>query len=68
MSNPTNDRIEELVYEKGYDAGYEDCRSEMEMKIKAVLKAYLYSEGSKSAFDTASQIGKILEGSGVSVG
>jgi hypothetical protein len=28
MSNPTNDRIEEIVREQGYEQGYEDCMKE----------------------------------------
>jgi hypothetical protein len=60
MSNPTNDRIEEIVYEQGYDKGYEDCRSEMEMKVKAVLRTYLFSEKFMSPSQLAEQIGVIL--------
>lgn len=37
MSNPTNDRIEEIVYEQGYDKGYADCESELKLKIKTAL-------------------------------
>jgi len=37
MSNPTNDQVEERVYELGYDKGYEDCESEIRLKIKTAL-------------------------------
>lgn len=60
MSNPTNDQVEERVYELGYDKGYEDCRSELEMKIKAVLRTYLYSEKFTSPSKLAEEIGVIL--------
>jgi len=48
MSNRFNDEILESSYgagyDEGYDDGYENCRSELEMKIKKILRLYLYSE------------------------
>lgn len=68
MSNPYNDQVEEQVYENGYDKGYEDCRSEMDLKIKAVLRVYLYSEKNMSPSQLATEIVRILENKVVSVG
>lgn len=60
MSNPYNDQVEESVYQNGYDKGYEDCRDELSMKIKAVLRTYLYSTKVTSPTELAEQIGVIL--------
>lgn len=46
----------------GYDQGYRDCRNELSMKIKAVLRFYLYSEKITTPTDLAKQIGDILDG------
>ena len=68
MSDPTNDQVEERVYEQGYDKGYEDCRSELEMKIKAVLRLYLYSEKFMSPSKMAEEIGILLDCKVVTLG
>lgn len=68
MSNVFNDEISERAYEVGYDKGYEDCRSELEMKIKALLKTYLYADGYQSPSDLATAIGRELESKSVQIG
>jgi len=68
MSNPYNDQVEQHVYEAGYDAGYEDCRSEMQMKIFAILRLYLYDEKYTSPMDLSKQIYDVLKKKVVEVG
>lgn len=61
MSNIFNDEIEQRAYEIGYDKGYEDCRSEMELKIKAVMKEYMYSEKFSSPWKLNFAICEVLK-------
>lgn len=63
MSNP-NPYVDpaENAFEAGYDKGYQDCRSEMSMKIKAILRCYIYSKKFMSAFELSNQIGNVLDG------
>lgn len=68
MSDLYNDQIEERVYEIGYDKGYEDCRSEIEMKLNAVLRHYIYSEKYTSPFELCRQIDEITKKKVVQVG
>jgi len=67
MSNSYNDQYEENLREQGYDKGYEDCKSEMAMKIQTVLRYCLYTKGS-SSFEMASSIGRLFDDKAVSVG
>ncbi len=53
---------EDVEYSNGYDQGYADCQSELSMKIKAILRVYLYSEKFMSPSDLATQIGVVLDG------
>jgi hypothetical protein len=62
MSHLTETDNQEKAYEAGYDEGYGHCKSEMSMKIKAILRFYLYSENVLAPTELVKQIGDVLDG------